>query len=129
MAVRYTAAWCHHDAPGVAGFYAPHGSLRINSNMPAVGRQAIRAVAQGFMTAFPNLQVLLDNVLPQAEGAVYHWTLAGSNTGPGGTGNPVRISGYEEWRLGDDGFIVESKGRFDEADYRHQLERGAAVQG
>jgi hypothetical protein len=33
----------------------------------------------------------------------------------------VRISGYEEWRLGADGLIAESKGHFAEADYKRQL--------
>ena len=43
------------------------------------------------------------------------------NTGPGGTGRPVRISGVEQWRIGADGLIEESKGQFDEADYQRQL--------
>jgi hypothetical protein len=55
------------------------------------------------------------------EGARYHWTLSGTNTGPGGTGNPVRISGYEEWRLGGDGLIAESQGHFDAGDYQRQV--------
>ncbi len=44
-----------------------------------------------------------------------------TNTGPGGSGKAVRISGYEEWRLGADGLIAESMGRFDETDYNRQL--------
>jgi hypothetical protein len=32
----------------------------------------------------------------------YHWTFTGTNTGAGGTGKPVRISGFEEWTLADD---------------------------
>jgi len=51
----------------------------------------------------------------------HHWTLTGTNTGPLGTGNTVRISGYEEWRMGDNGLIAESKGHFDEAEYQRQL--------
>lgn len=38
----------------------------------------------------------------------YHWTLEGTNTGPGGTGHKVRISGYEEWKFGPDGLIEDS---------------------
>jgi hypothetical protein len=53
--------------------------------------------------------------------ASYHWTLTGTNTGPGGTGRAVRISGYEEWVIGSDGLIVDSLGRFDEEDYQRQL--------
>ncbi len=53
--------------------------------------------------------------------AVYRWTLTGTNTEPEGSGKAVRMSGYEEWRLGADGLIAEYKGRFDEADYQRQL--------
>lgn len=51
-------------------------------------------------------------------------TLEGTSAGPDGVGNRVRISGYESWRLGENGLIAESKGHFDEAGYRRQLEVG-----
>jgi predicted ester cyclase len=124
FALRYTAAWCSQDSASVAAFYSPHGSLSINDGAPATGRSAITEVAQGFMTAFPDMQVLMDDVLVQGDRAVYHWTLVGTNTGPGGTGRRVRISGFEEWKLGDDGLIAESRGHFDSAAYKRQLERG-----
>ncbi len=38
-----------------------------------------------------------------------------------GTGQKVRISGYEDWWLGDDGSIAESLGHYDEVDYQRQL--------
>jgi uncharacterized protein (TIGR02246 family) len=125
FAARYTAAWCSQNAARVAGFYAPDGELSVNSGAPAVGRQAITEVVQGFMTAFPDLQVLLDDVLLRSDRAEYHWTLIGTNTGPGGTGHRVRISGYEVWRIGADGLIAESQGHFDDAAYQHQLQHGA----
>jgi hypothetical protein len=76
------------------------------------------------MTAFPDMVVAMDAVELRGDGAVYRWTLTGTNTGPGGTGKAVRISGYEEWRFGADGLILESKGHFDETDYRRQLGAG-----
>jgi uncharacterized protein (TIGR02246 family) len=124
LAERYTAAWCSQDAGSVASFYSPNGSLRVNAEAPAVGRKAITEVAQGFMTAFPDMQVILDDVGIQGEEAVYRWTLLGTNTGPGGTGNRVRISGFEVWRIGADGLIAESRGHFDSADYQRQIRRG-----
>ena len=33
----------------------------------------------------------------------------------------VRISGYERWQFNNAGFIAESKGYFDSADYDRQL--------
>lgn len=125
FATRYTAAWCSQDAARVAGFFAATGSLTINDGDPAVGREAITAAAQGFMTAFPDLVVRMDEVVPTASGATYKWTLEGTNSGPGGTGQRVRISGFEAWQLGADGLISRSLGHFDAAEYERQLQHGA----
>jgi uncharacterized protein (TIGR02246 family) len=121
FATRYTAAWCSQDAARVADFYSVDGSLSVNGGASATGRPAITEVAQSFMTAFPDMQVLLDEVRVQGERPEYHWTLIGTNTGPGGTGHRVRISGFESWEFGDDGLILSSLGQFDEAEYRRQL--------
>ena len=46
------------------------------------------------MTAFPDMKVLMD-ALESFRGLVlYRWTLVGTNTGPGGSGRRVRISGH-----------------------------------
>ncbi|HUE42709.1 MAG TPA: ester cyclase [Candidatus Sulfotelmatobacter sp.] len=121
FAARYTAAWCSRDAARVAEFFAPDGNLSVNANAPAVGRRAIQEVAQSFMAAFPDLQVILDGVVVEEARTEYHWTLVGTNTGPGGSGKPVRISGWERWKIGEDGLIASSKGQFDDADYQRQL--------
>ena len=121
FASKYTAAWCSQNAASVAAFYAENGSLKINNGAPSVGRTAITAAAQAFMTAFPDMIVKMDGTRVDGAHAIFRWTLIGTNTGPGGTGNPVRISGYEEWTIGVDGLISESKGHFDEADYQRQL--------
>lgn len=128
FAARYTEAWCSHDAARVASFFASSGSLAINDGAPAVGRSAIAEAAQGFMTAFPDLMVTMDALLDEGEKVIYKWTLSGTNTGPGGTGHRVRISGFEEWRIGDDGLIEESQGHFDSAEYERQLEHGAELE-
>ena len=124
FAERYTAAWCSQDATRVATFYSADGSLSVNDGAPAVGRSAIADEVQSFMTAFPDMRVILDEVTIRGERPHYHWTLIGTNTGPGGTGHAVRISGFESWRFGNDGLIVESQGQFDAAEYRRQLEAG-----
>ncbi len=126
FATRYTAAWCSRNAASVAAFFAEGGSLQINDGNPSVGRTEITAAAQRFMTTFPDMVVTMDGISLHGDHAVYRWTLTGTNTGPGGTGNAVRISGYEEWTIGADGLIAESKGHFDEAEYRRQLNAGIA---
>jgi uncharacterized protein (TIGR02246 family) len=122
----YTGAWCSGDPTQVAEHYAPDGSLTINGGDASVGRAAVTEAARSFMTAFPDMQVLMDRLdVREHGGAEYHWTLVGTNTGPGGTGNRVRISGFEEWTIGEDGLIAESQGHFDQAEYDRQLGQGA----
>ena len=128
FAVRYTAAWCSQDPESVASFFAPTGSLTINGGVPSVGRTEITETARLFMDAFPDLRVLMDEVLVREDRVEYHWTLTGTNTGPGGTGNQVRISGFEAWHIGGDGLIAKSLGRFDADEYRRQVEQGADKQ-
>ena len=67
----------------------------------------------------------MDSVAIEGDGAVYHWTFLGTNTGPGGTGHKVRFSGHEMWKFGENGLIAESQGHFDAADYQRQLEGSA----
>jgi len=124
FAARYTAAWCSQDAASVADFFSPSGSLTINGGVPAIGRSAITEAAQGFMTAFPDLKVYMDDLVETQDKVTYKWTLDGTNAGPGGTGKRVRISGFEIWRIGDDGLVAESLGSFDFADYQRQVECG-----
>jgi ketosteroid isomerase-like protein len=121
FATRYTAAWCSQDPASVATFFAVNGSLKINDGAPSVGRTAITEAARGFMRDFPDLVVEMDGLDRKGDSYIYRWTLIGTNTGPGGTGNKVRIGGYEEWTIGADGLIAGSLGHFDAADYRRQL--------
>ena len=124
FAQSYTDAWCSKDPARVAEHYASEGSLTINTGVPAVGRASITEVARSFMTAFPDMRVLMDNLLVLEGSIEYHWTLVGTNSRPGGTGNRVRISGFEKWTLGDDGLVLASLGHFDQAEYDRQLEHG-----
>lgn len=124
FAASYTAAWCSQNAASVAAHYAQRGSLTVNGGQPAVGRAAITQVAQSFMTAFPDLKIFMDGLRLHQEYAEYHWILIGTNNGPEGTGKHVRITGFEVWQIDADGLIASSKGNFDDAEYRRQLQFG-----
>ena len=146
FAERYAKAWCGRNPESVAAFFAENGSISINNGPPAVGRAAIAKEAEAFMTTFPDMIVTFDKLEPRGDATAFHWTLTGTNTGPGGTGNRVRISGYELWKIDNgaggsratwtgkpervdeqggesinDLLIGESKGHFDAADYERQL--------
>jgi predicted ester cyclase len=124
FATQYAEAWCSQNPESVAAFYAKKGSLSVNDGPPAVGRVAIAEVARGFMKTFPDLIVTMDDVSRNSDRTKFHWTLTGINTGPGSTGKRVRISGYELWKIDNDGLIAESKGHFDSAEYERQLKDG-----
>lgn len=121
FATRYAAAWSSQKPASLAAFYEEDGSLRVNAGAPSVGRAAITAKAQEFMTAFPDMVVKLDKISGDGSHATFHWIWTGTNTGPGGTGKAVRITGYEEWTFGAHGLIAESKGHYDEDEYKRQV--------
>jgi hypothetical protein len=125
FAKRYAQAWCSHNPERVAAFFGENASLKVNGDAPAVGRMAIAEIARGFIRDFPDMIVTFDKLEPRAGATAFHWTLIGTNRGPDGTGNRVRISGYELWKISDDGLIAESRGHFDVADYERQLKRPA----
>jgi len=105
----------------VANHYVPGGTIAINGGEPT----EITEVARSFISEFPDIQVFMDNIVFNDETVEYHWTFTGTNAGPGGTGNQVRISGFEEWTFGDDGLVVQSRGHYDQDDYDRQIEHGA----
>jgi SnoaL-like domain len=124
FATRYAKAWCSQNPESVAAFFAENGSLSVNDGPPAVGRAAIIEIARGFMRDLPDMIVTMDEVTHASDGTKFHWTLTGTNAGPGGTGKRLRISGYELWKINEDGLIGDSKGRFDTAEYERQLKHG-----
>ena len=123
FAQRYAKAWCSQDPEKVAAFYANGGSISVNGAPPV----SIAEVARGFMRDFPDMVVTFDKLENTANGAEFHWTFTGTNTGPGGTGNKVRISGYELWQLDNAGLIGNSRGHFDSAEYERQLKHGVTI--
>lgn len=120
FAKRYAAAWSSQDPELLASFYAPDGSLVVHGEVSS-GRAAIAETVGGFMEAFPDMVVKLRAIQKDGDGAVFHWLWTGTNTGPGGTGRPVRLKGHEEWMFSAEGLIEVSEGHYDQDDYLRQI--------
>jgi hypothetical protein len=120
LARGYTDAWCSHDPARVAEHYVAGGTIAINGGEPT----EITEVARAFISAFPDIQVFMDDVVCKDDTVEYHWTFTGTSSE---TGNPVRISGFEEWTVGDDGLILESRGNYDQDEYERQVEQGTTT--
>jgi predicted ester cyclase len=85
-------------------------------------RPGLLDVAEAFIAAFPDIQVLMDDVVLRGDGSVeYRWTFTGTSAD---TGKSVRVPGYEEWTVAPDGLIAESRGHYDQAEYHRQLQHG-----
>lgn len=121
FALRYASAWSNGDPNSFASFYAEDATFRINDGEPSVGRAAIAETARSFMASFPDMRVQLVEVRQTGDHVEFHWHWTGTNTGPGGTGNAVDLKGHEQWLLGEDGLILETRGYMDDAKYQRQL--------
>ncbi len=124
FARSYAQAWGSKRPGFVASYFAEDGAIQVNDGDPAIGRDAITKVAQGFMTDLPDMIVRYDSLVSKLNGTEFHWTLMATNSGPGGTGNKVKVSGYEFWQLDGNGFIKNSQGHFASEEYKRQLEFG-----
>ena len=121
FAKSYAQAWSGKRANFVAMYFDEDGSLRVNDGEPANGRNEITEVAQGFMTDLPDMHVSFDSLVSKSNGTEFHWTLKATNSGPGGTGNKVNVSGYELWQI-ENGLIKKSQGSFPTEEYNRQLQ-------
>ncbi len=121
FAGSYTDAWCSHDPARVADHFVKGGTIAINGADPT----EVTEVARSFIEAFPDIELFMNDVVFNGESVEDHRTFTGTNTGPGGTGKAVRITGFEEWTFGDDDLVVESQGNYDRDEYDRQLEHGA----
>jgi hypothetical protein len=118
FAQSYTDAWCSGKPARVVEHYAPRATIVVNGGAPT----PILDVAESFMAAFPDMDLVMGDVAIRDDGVVeYHWTLIGDHSG---TGNHVHISGFEEWTIGNDGLVAASLGTFDPAEYERQLAHG-----
>jgi len=114
FAGRYAKAWCSQNPESVAAFFAANALFTVNGGPPTPALE----IARGFMRDFPDMTVTFDKLEPRGDGTAFHWTLTGRYAG---TGNHVRISGYELWKIDNAGLIAESNGQFDSAEYERQL--------
>ncbi len=117
----YAAAWNSHLPERVAGFYAPDGTITINHGEPYRGTAGLVDMASGFMAEFPDIEVTMNGIEEKDGHVVFHWVFTGTHSE---TGHAVRIVGSETWRIGQDGLIAESIGRYDAEEYERQVSGG-----
>ena len=118
LAAAYTAAWNTGSPEAVSGFFAESGEIVINRGSPWEGRDRVAAMAAGFFAEVPDLRLACDSVRAAGDHLVYLWTFTGTHSG---TGNKLRIAGWEEWDLDSALKVQASRGWFDADDYARQV--------
>jgi len=100
--VRYDAGWPH----------------------PIRGLDALKSHFQFYRSAFPDIDMIIQETIMEGDKIVWHWTLTGTNTGPMGEASPtnkeVRLSGISVGRIVD-GKIAEVGDFYNQASLLLQL--------
>lgn len=86
-------------------------------NPDVVGREAIKRFNQQSRTAFPDLQLIIDEMIGEGDKVVVRWTMRGTHLGEmrGGiapTGKPFAVTGTTTYQVAS-GQIAEAWGNID----------------
>jgi steroid delta-isomerase-like uncharacterized protein len=77
------AAWNSHDPERLAKLTEDTWMAESDTlPAPAMGPQGIREFMQGFITAFPDLHLDIDEMLASGDVVVTRWTATGTHRGP-----------------------------------------------
>ena len=121
LASSYTDAWCSGSGERVAAHFCADAQSIINRGEPTHGRKAIAGAMGVFFEEFPDLVLHMDALRSGGNQAIYLWTLEGTH---GETGHFVRIAGWQNWLLSDDGLIALADGGYDAEEYDRQVREG-----
>lgn len=119
FAENYTAAWNSRVPENVANCHVSTSRITINRGEPSVGHEELAAMAAGFHADVPDLVLQCDGIRSAGNHVVYLWTFTGHHAE---TGNPLRVTGWEEWEINEDMKITSSLGWFDAEEYQRQVD-------
>ena len=90
----------------------------------ADGRAAMKDFMRQVHTTYPDFRIVVNEDSHQGDVAFLHWTVTGTNTGPGAfppTGKRITTSGITMLRFAADGRISEEVAHYDTASLSRQL--------
>lgn len=118
LAEHYTEAWNSKDPERVSNCHVATSRIIINRGEPSTGHAGLTEMAAGFHADVPDLVLQNDGIRAAGQHAVFLWTFTGHHAE---TGNPLNVSGWEEWELDEDMKITSSFGWFDAENYDRQV--------
>jgi steroid delta-isomerase-like uncharacterized protein len=92
--------------------------------MSAVGPEGFKAIVSGFRTAFPDGQLVIQDIIAEGDTVITWGIFKGTHQGPlegfPPTGKQVTVKDVDLWRL-EHGRVVESRTHFDQLGMMRQL--------
>ena len=128
----FEEVWNKHDASAIDRMFArervSHG-LPIDGNDLA-GPERFRAFHERFIQAFPDLELVIDDLIEEDDRVAARWhctgTLTGNGLGVPPNGRRMSVSGMSVIRV-ESGYIVEAWNNFDWLGMHRQLGTLAAL--
>jgi hypothetical protein len=123
---KYAEAWSSHVPGNVLVLHSETSKLSVNDGEPAVGKEAISKVVEGFIEGFPDLYIQMNDVVEEERGIVFYFNVIATNSGPGGTGNKINIEVHEVWQFDEEGKFLEIEAYDDREEFERQLKHGSS---
>lgn len=77
------AAWNTHDPGRVAAWYTENCSvIDVAIATPLVGRQAVRSMFEGYFCAFPDLEIVPEDIVIEDNRVALFWSATATHLGP-----------------------------------------------
>ncbi|MGY1784730.1 ester cyclase [Geodermatophilus sp. SYSU D00698] len=125
LAERYLRGWQDHDGDAVAATFADDGVYTDPSLPEPLPKGAVAGFVSGFLAAFPDLTLTVEDVVGEGSRAYVRWRLQGTNSGvlpglPAPTQRRCDVPGVDLIEVGPDG-ITRVVGYFDQKGFFEQL--------
>ena len=83
LVTQLVAAWNSHDPERVAAFYTEDCyGLDVAIARPQIGREGVERMFEAYYHAFPDLEIIPDDVIVAGDHVALFWTASATHNGP-----------------------------------------------
>jgi len=118
---KYAEAWSSHNPDNVLALHSETSRLSVNDGEPAIGKQAIRKIVQGFIESYPDLHIQVNDVVEKQNKIIFYCNVIATNSGPGGTGNKINMEVQEFWTFDENCKFIEINAYDDQEKFARHL--------
>ena len=102
--------WNNKELSKLEIYFADQFIRRVNNVEIATSKIELSANIQVYFTGFPDLTLIIDDIVPYNDLVIMNWTISGTNTGVFGesppTGKKIKINGISHIKFDKQGKIL-----------------------